>query len=387
MSKKYKLVATFAFAAFFTVAGLKVVNAQSAAPVVSSMNPTSAVPGATINVAGSGYDNTTYVSIDNGAWVLDPSVYALGTTLSFVLPSNITAGTHTVQIGNKGSAYSEVTAGSVMVTTQESFMPKISSISPTTAQQGDTITVYGSNLYGDGVVFDGIELSTSMTTYGTSDTSGNSLTFTVPAIASVGSHTIQVEQRIVGGLSNSVTLNVAAMPATPILTSLSVDPTSLTSGQTAAISYAGTNLSTVNLSVTCPFGVSSPDGHGGDACGRTSTFADGYTSTQLEFVNSNQSSQQLEITVSAYNASNSLVGTKSAYVTVAPAAVTTMPVTSMTTSTPTTGSGTGGSSSDVALQQELTQLLTLLLQLLQQAAAKGLLSASQLNAAWGSLSK
>jgi hypothetical protein len=59
----------------------------------------------------------------------------------------------------------------------------------------------------------------------------------------------------------------------------------------------------------------------------------------------------------------------------------------MTTSTPTTGSGTAGSSSDVALQQELTQLLTLLLQLLQQAVAKGLLSASQLNAAWGSLSK
>jgi hypothetical protein len=42
-------------------------------------------------------------------------------------------------------------------------------------------------------------------------------------------------------------------------------------------------------------------------------------STQLEFVNSNQSSQQVAITLSGYNISNSLVGTKSAYVTVAAA--------------------------------------------------------------------
>ena len=73
--------------------------AQSAAPTVSQMNPTASVaPGTTINVAGTGYDNTTYVSIDNGAWTLTPSVYAMGTTLSFVLPSNIGAGSHTVQI-------------------------------------------------------------------------------------------------------------------------------------------------------------------------------------------------------------------------------------------------------------------------------------------------
>jgi hypothetical protein len=138
------LKSAFFIAAFLVLAGfgLKVVNAQSAAPTVSQMNPTSSVaPGTTINVAGTGYDNTTYVSIDNGAWTLTPSVYAMGTTLSFVLPSNIGAGSHTVQIGNKGSAYSAVTAGTITVpSTPASSAPTTSSITPSQGTVNTSVT-------------------------------------------------------------------------------------------------------------------------------------------------------------------------------------------------------------------------------------------------------
>jgi hypothetical protein len=121
------------------------VAAQSTnAPTVSQMNPTASVaPGTTINVAGTSYDNTTYVSIDNGAWTLTPSVYAMGTTLSFVLPSNIGAGSHTVQIGNKGSAYSAVTAGTITVAVASTPVlnaPTTSSAAPSQGTANTSVT-------------------------------------------------------------------------------------------------------------------------------------------------------------------------------------------------------------------------------------------------------
>lgn len=171
----------------------------------------------------------------------------------------------------------------------------------------------------------------------------------------------------------------------PTLSSFTVSPNSIASGQMTTISYVGTDLPTVNLSVTCPFGVSSPDGHGGDSCGRTSTFADGANSTQLQFINSDQSSEQVEVTLSAYNTAGSLVGTKSAYVTVAPASAPVSPV--LPAPGPVAGSGGNGSPAQAAIRQELVQLITLLLQLLQQSGAQGLVSSSQLNSLLGTASQ
>lgn len=168
----------------------------------------------------------------------------------------------------------------------------------------------------------------------------------------------------------------------PELSSFTVSPNSIASGQVVAVNYAGTNLSTVNLSVTCPFGVSSPDGHGGDSCGRTSTFVDGANSTQLQFINSGQSSQQVEITLSAYDASDSLVGTKSAYVTVGSANASITPGAGVPS-----GTSNASSSAQAAIRQQLVQLIALLLQLLQQYGAQGLVSSSQLNSILGTTSK
>jgi hypothetical protein len=83
------------------------------------------------------------------------------------------------------------------------------SISPTSAHVGDVITVYGSNLYNNPIAFDGAVLSASETTYGYPDTSGNSMTFTVPSTATIGYHTVQVQRRT-DGLSDPLVLRVVS---------------------------------------------------------------------------------------------------------------------------------------------------------------------------------
>jgi hypothetical protein len=143
------------------------------------------------------------------------------------------------------SGYFNVSGGVSTQTNTTPVVPTITSISPSTAKVGDTVTIYGSNLYGDTVVFDGTELSTSMTNYGSPDTTGNSLTFTVPASALIGSNTIKIEQRIVGGLSNPVTLNVVApqaQPQPPKVTS--INPSQGTVNTMVTISGAGLNGAT-----------------------------------------------------------------------------------------------------------------------------------------------
>ena len=117
----------------------------------------------------------------------------------FAMPSQM--GSNTIQVEQK------IVGGRSNAATV-TVVPSILSITPSTAKSGDVITVYGTSLFGNIIVFDGNTLSTSMTTYGNHTTNGDSMTFTVPSTASVGTHSIQVEQRIVGGRSNSITLNV-----------------------------------------------------------------------------------------------------------------------------------------------------------------------------------
>jgi len=122
-----------------------------------------------------------------------------GNTMIFAMPSKM--GSNTIQVEQK------IVGGRSNAATV-TVVPSILSITPSTAKAGDVITVYGTSLYGNIIVFDGNTLSTSMTIYGNQTINGDSMTFTVPSTASVGTHSIQVEQKIVGGRSNSVTLNV-----------------------------------------------------------------------------------------------------------------------------------------------------------------------------------
>ena len=310
--KTLKAVALVTSFFVLAVAGFKVVNAQTVQPHISNINPTSAGDGQSVTVYGSNlygdgivWDGTDLSTSMTSYSFADTS----GNNLTFTVPANAAAGQHTIQIEQR-------IIGGLSNSATLTVVPAITYINPSTAKVGDSVTIYGTNLYGNIIIFDG-QNSGIIPTF--PDTSGTSMSFVVPSSWSVGTHTIQIEQRIIGGTSSAATFTVAAPTPLATFTSFSASPTSISSGQMTTISYSGTNLSTVTMTVTCPSGMSSPDGHGGDACGRTSTFASGVMSTQLQLSNTTASNQQVTIAISAHDASNSLVGTKYAYVTVAPA--------------------------------------------------------------------
>lgn len=218
----------------FAVAGFSVVNAQTSVPNISYISPTSIEAGVQVTIYGSNlYGNILIIDGElSPSWQYNSTLDSTGNTMIFNAPSSV--GSHSIQIeqrivgGRSNSATLNVVA----------TLPTISRIDPATARVGDTITVFGTNLYGNTVVFDGVQLSTYMTTYGQSDTSGNSITFTVPSTASVSSHTIQIERRIIGGLSNSVSLNVVAPLQLPTISY--INPTSTGAG--GQVTIYGSNL-------------------------------------------------------------------------------------------------------------------------------------------------
>lgn len=114
--------------------------------------------------------------------------------------------------------------------------PFINRIEPNSAKVGDYVTVYGSNLYGNSVVLDGRTLSVYETNYSFPDTTGSAMTFSVPAGLAVGAHSVQIEQRIVGGFSNSATLNViSSTPTINYIQPSSGEKNILRPGETATV--------------------------------------------------------------------------------------------------------------------------------------------------------
>jgi hypothetical protein len=190
--------------------------AQSA-PTISRVDPTSTGPGGQVTIYGSNlWDNILVIDGETApTWEYNSSLDSTGNTIIFNAPSQM--GSHTIQIEQRivGGRSNSMT---LMV------VPQISGISPSVAKTGDEVTIYGANLYGDGVVFDGANLDSNQANYSYQDAS-NSMSFTVPSFASVGTHTIQVEQRIVGGRSNSLNLTVIATPAYSVYTYPVTSPT------------------------------------------------------------------------------------------------------------------------------------------------------------------
>ncbi len=115
--------------------------------------------------------------------------------------------------------------------------PTISYLSPSEAKPGEQITVYGTNLYGNILVING-QTAQSWQYNSSADSSGNTLVFSAPQ--DVGSYQIQVEQRIVGGLSNSVNLNVQS----PAPTIYRIEPASAQVGTTVYVYGSNFNNAT-----------------------------------------------------------------------------------------------------------------------------------------------
>jgi len=190
----------------------------SAVPNISYINPTTTSVGSTVYVYGSNLYGNPF-SLD-GSFGLYGVNYpdTSGNSFSFVVPSSMSVGTHTLHIEQKVSG---VSGNSVTFTV--TAVPNISSIKSennTPIHAGDMVIVSGSNLYGAPFTLDG--------NYGTpvsqQDSSGTSFSFVVPWNTSAGTHTVRVEQKVTGVPGNSVTFTVVAAPAsTPTIDSFSVN--------------------------------------------------------------------------------------------------------------------------------------------------------------------
>lgn len=138
------------------------------------------------------------------------------------------------------------------------------------------------------------------------------------------------------------TMTVAPTTPTAYFSYFEISPSAVASNQLATVSFSGINLLEVHMTVTCPSGVSAPDGHGGNACGNTSEFdpvLSGINSTQLEFNNTTASNQQVSIVLTGYDMSDKPIAmTESGNITVAPAPTQPAPavptITSFTTNAP-----------------------------------------------------
>lgn len=191
-------------------------------PSISYISPSAVVFGGTVMVYGTNFGQSSYVVIDGDYPSIVPSSQT-NTSLSFVVPSNIIAGSHMIQVGVKASPLSNSMSLTIMVPAS-AYTPAISFINPSSINVGGTVFVYGSNFdQSSYVVLDGTYPSIVP-----SSQAGTYLSFVVPSNTNAGSHSIQVGVKA-APLSNSVTLNIVSTPQNPVITSISPS-TSVTVG-------------------------------------------------------------------------------------------------------------------------------------------------------------
>ena len=188
-------------------------------PIVSSVTPSSAPPGANVTIVGSGF----------GAAEGNYGNVQLGNNYASVVSWSNTQVVATVPAGNSGTAnvaQNGAWSNGVPFTILQD--PSISSLSPTSGTVGTTVTISGSNFgstQGTSIVtFNGVPATPS--SWG-----GSSITVSVPSGSSSGNVTVAVA----GVPSNGVSFTVLQNPNIA-----SLSPTS--GGAGASVTITGTNF-------------------------------------------------------------------------------------------------------------------------------------------------
>ena len=187
-------------------------------PTISSISPSSGVPGTTVTING-----TNFGSTQGSGQVWLGSTYA-GSIVSWSATQIVATVAANSISGNAQVQQSGVWGNQVAFTVTS---PSITSISPTTARAGDSITITGTNFgstQGSGQVWLGSKLAGSYVSW-----SNTQIVATVASGATSG--TAQVKQSGVWG--NSVSLTVI----TPVITSVS--PTTARAGDSITITGTG----------------------------------------------------------------------------------------------------------------------------------------------------
>jgi len=187
-------------------------------PTISSISPTSGVPGTQVTING-----TNFGSTQGSGQVWLGSTYA-GSIVSWSATQIVATVAANSVSGNAQVQQSGVWGNQIAFTVTS---PSITSVSPSTARAGDSITINGTNFgstQGTGKVWLGSKLAGSITSW--------SSTQIVATVASGSiSGTVQVQQNSVWGNSLSFTV------ITPVISSVS--PTTARAGDSITISGTG----------------------------------------------------------------------------------------------------------------------------------------------------
>ncbi|MAZ40840.1 hypothetical protein CL654_01885 [bacterium] len=192
-------------------------------PNINSTSPISAKGGEVMTLYGNNFGQGSYVEVlglvGSSSLTAQQTIGAsslTSTSLSFIVPTNLTAGTYWIQIGEKASetksnrVYMMIASdvGGVRV------IPNITSVSPSQVGPGDTVTIYGSNFTPGGMYVEVVGMDNLYDARSTS----NSVTWTVPQWGfGPGLYSLRVvdRQRLVAGEEEkSVTSNAISLSVT-----------------------------------------------------------------------------------------------------------------------------------------------------------------------------
>lgn len=186
------------------------------APIISSINTVHGGPakvGDLINLYGSNFNSNSSILINGGIYSA-PVIFSSASVVSFIVPSNVSLGTHTIQFNSNTSGLSNTVNLTITAPATTILYPTISSINTATGaapRVGDMVDVFGTNFTpNSGISIDGLAEPYSNIAQFVSPTLIN---FIIPSNLSIGSHKIEVYTPINSGgalVSNAVNINVAS---------------------------------------------------------------------------------------------------------------------------------------------------------------------------------
>ena len=182
----------------FKVTPTPALVANISTPTITSISPSEITVGAEVTIHGSNFSPTTMIAMIGLGVVtsIAPSrVSPDGATMTFTVPTALlNQGTYSVQVYTpgmpKGTAYS-----TLIVKFANPYRPIITSITPESVMVGDTVTISGSNFYGDPRVYVDMYMPGVIIGVGPitpSSYTRTSLSFVVPPNISIGEHSVAI---------------------------------------------------------------------------------------------------------------------------------------------------------------------------------------------------
>ena len=198
-------------------------------PSISSLSVVSGLPNAAVTINGA---NLAGASVTIGGVATAASINANGTQISTSVPVSATLGAGNLIVTVAG--FSPVSAAFTVLAPPPPTAPVISSVSPASGSAGSVVTISGTGFSTATVTIGGAAANFSL--------SGNTITATVPAAATVGLGNVVVT---VGSFTQATSAFTVLAPPPPTISAVS--PASGAIGSVVTISGSGLTNATVTI--------------------------------------------------------------------------------------------------------------------------------------------